>query len=162
MLQKTRYKNTIGGYYDQRFAKKSIQPSRVNFKMISSVQVNDTNNQFLKNEFNTKKKSQQFKLNNRIPNSNINEKFSLQINTKSKEIIDEDFCMEDSDNEDDFNNLNDDDDDDDIDFDLLLNNKTKESKFTSNKANKANKHENNNHIIQSDELIIKKKRLKIN
>lgn len=157
MLQKTRYKNTIGGYYDQRFAKKSIQPSRVNFKMISSVQVNDTNNQFLKNEFNTKKKSQQFKLNNRIPNSNINEKFSLQINTKSKEIIDEDFCMEDSDNEDDFNNLNDDDDDDDIDFDLLLNNKTKESKFTSNKANKANKHENNNHIIQSDELIIKEK-----
>lgn len=26
MLQKTRYKNTIGGYYDQRFAKK-INPT---------------------------------------------------------------------------------------------------------------------------------------
>jgi len=124
ILQKMREKNTIGNYYNQQFKPPQVERSeKASFKMISSVQINENNNAYLKNAFNNSKPSRHFVLNSRLPNYNRNEQFSLQINTnkKSNEIIENNFTI----NSDDENSSDEEDTDDDIDFDLLLNNKKK-------------------------------------
>ena len=132
MLQKNARKNTIGKYYDQQYAAKPpVQSSQfVSLKMVSTKtpQVNGNNN-YLKRAFNNKRKTRQFVLHNRMPNYNINEQFSLKLdsNKESNEIIDQDFCISDDDDDGHGNKHNSDSDDDDIDFDLLLNNKKKEN-----------------------------------
>ena len=141
MLQQMRERNTIGNYYDERFKKTTFETKqKPSFKMVSSIQVNENNNAFLKNAFNVRKSSRHFVLNNRLPNYNRNEQFSLQLNTnkKSNEIIENDFTIN-NDSED--SSENDEDSEDDIDFDLLLNNKKKEN-VSSNKEKKDMKHYN--------------------
>ena len=141
MLQKMREKNTIGKYYDQQYVTKpQVQsPQFVSLKMVSTKapQVNGNNN-YLKHAFNNKRKTRQFVLQNRMPNYNINEQFSLKISSdkSSNEIIDPEFCLSDDEEN---KHESDSDDDDDIDFDLILNNKkntdTDDLKKTTRNAN---------------------------
>ena len=123
-IQKMRQRNTIGHYYNEKFKENemSMKPKH-SFKMISSSKINENNNEYLNRAFNTGSSSRHFVLNNRLPNYNRNEQFSLNIynDNKSNEIIENDFTIN-SNNEE----SSDDDSEDDIDFDLLLNNKKKE------------------------------------
>tara|TARA_E500000178_G_scaffold277067_1_gene276155 strand:- start:2621 stop:4972 length:2352 start_codon:yes stop_codon:yes gene_type:complete len=138
-LQNMRKKNTIGKYYDKQYAiKPNVQSSQFkSLKMISTnvSDFNHKNNNYLKNSFKNKRKTRQFVLQNRMPNYNINEQFSLKLNLnkESNEIIDQDFCISDDDDE---NKHNSDSDEDDIDFDLLLNNQKKDNEQSKKPINK--------------------------
>jgi mannosyltransferase OCH1-like enzyme len=145
-LQQMRQRNTIGNYYNAQFRQPVVeQVQKTNIRMISTHN-NYNNNNFLKHAFNDNKRSNHFVLNHRVPNYNRNEQFSLQIhnNKKSNEIIENDFTVSDDENSEDSE-----DSDDDIDFDLLLNNKKKESvKMNKTELDKIDKKALENSILK--------------